>query len=75
MQKRTCGTLGFTLQDEWRYVSYDMDNAFIDSSAQHPRFPDETPVLPQVVSGECRAAEEIPLWKALWIVSAPHQLL
>ena len=47
IQKRTCGTLGFTLQDEWRYLQYDMDKAYVDAGE---RFPDECPVLPQVVS-------------------------
>eukprot|EP00966_Prymnesium_polylepis_P072508 1683775-Prymnesium_polylepis.1 len=30
MQKRTSGTLGFTLHDEWRYLNYRKDAPFVD---------------------------------------------
>ena len=46
-QKRSCGTLGFTLCDEWRYCQYDMDGAFVDKES---RYPDEHVIPPQVVA-------------------------
>ena len=48
-QKRTSGTLGFTLRDEWRFLSYKKE-PFLKPEHEEQGFVNLTPLAPQVVN-------------------------